>query len=293
MYYEQLMLEESFSKKNLIKYCREELGDEKYTKIRKKMHKKINKYLHKEYWKSKNDYITAICMLDIPIDNIIDTMFISVMKFNETTIQHLSNEIGNLFGDLNDIFIQIQIGADLLSACDETIYSIYQSGDDEEGLMVESLIEFSDEVKAKISMFIYQPPMLTKPMNINNNYQSGYLSWNDSVILGGYEKQHNKPVRLDVLNILNNIGFVLDEVTCNKLHISKNELDKENLDNWEQKIREENILFKFYKSKEFFFNHKLDSRQRIYSQGYHLNVQGDEYNKACINLAKYEVVELT
>jgi len=51
------------------------------------------------------------------------------------------------------------------------------------------------------------------------------------------------------------------------------------------------MLIEEYKNKTMFFNHRLDSRQRIYSQGFHINYQSDEYGKAMVNLAKFEYCE--
>jgi DNA-directed RNA polymerase len=41
----------------------------------------------------------------------------------------------------------------------------------------------------------------------------------------------------------------------------------------------------------FYLTHRYDKRGRTYAQGYHVNTQGNCWNKAVIELADEEVVE--
>ena len=41
---------------------------------------------------------------------------------------------------------------------------------------------------------------------------------------------------------------------------------------------------------QFYLTHKYDRRGRTYAVGYHVNSQGTDYNKACLELAKEEVI---
>lgn len=40
---------------------------------------------------------------------------------------------------------------------------------------------------------------------------------------------------------------------------------------------------------EFYLTHRYDTRGRTYSQGYHVNPQGNDWNKAIVEFAKEEV----
>lgn len=287
---EQYIKEEQYSKRNIIKFIQEKKTQFDNKKIA--LISKINDYLHDSYWSSKEDYITAISMIDeISVEDIADHILIMSMKYQTTTtIQNVSNDLGNLYSKyIDDVFIRVQIGSDLLYICKGITYNLNKTG---KGILFNTLLPTSSATKLLLAQYMYQPPMVCKPLKINNNYQSGYLTWNDSVILGDKFKKHNKLVRLDVINILNGIGFVLDPEVMKEKHHSKNTLEGQDLINWEQYIKEQELLEQEYKGKVFYFNHKLDSRQRIYSQGYHLNYQGDEYNKALISLAKKEIVPL-
>jgi DNA-directed RNA polymerase len=43
---------------------------------------------------------------------------------------------------------------------------------------------------------------------------------------------------------------------------------------------------------EFYLTHRYDKRGRCYAQGYHVNPQGNDWNKAVIELAEKEVVTI-
>ena len=279
-----------YSKKNLIKIIKNSIDSSDTSNVTIKLLAKVNEYLHGDWWSSKNDYITAICMSDVCVEDIVDHLLICGVKHNNTVVNNIANDIGNMFSEyIDDVFIRVQIGADILFHCEDIIYELVKRGDN---IMFSSWISLDSNEQLLVSKLMYQPPMVCKPLHISNNYMSGYLTFNESVILGSKVKSHNKPIRLDVINTLNSIGFVLDKDTCNKIHKSKDELLGVDLDNWSQYIKEQDMLIEDYKDRKFYFNHKLDSRQRIYSQGWHINYQGDEHNKAMVNLAKYEKVEL-
>ena len=43
-------------------------------------------------------------------------------------------------------------------------------------------------------------------------------------------------------------------------------------------------------SDKFYLTHRYDKRGRTYAQGYHVNPQGNSWNKAIINFANKEVI---
>ena len=284
-YTEQLILEETFSKKNTLKLLKETITSEYFIRIRKQLIFCINKYLHKEYWESKADYITAICMLPISISDIADEIMLLTLKHQRTTIQNAANDLGNIF-DIDDEFIKVQIGADLLNECSDIIYKLTR---ERNSIMFTSTIVLDKYARNKMSLFMYVPPMICEPMKISNNFQSGYLTWNESLILGNRHSDHNKPVRLDIINILNKTKFVLDSEVIKEKEKPKKELKGQDLDNWKQYLKEKRALMKMYKYTPFNLTHAYDSRGRVYSKGYHINYQSSEYNKALISLAKKEI----
>lgn len=45
------------------------------------------------------------------------------------------------------------------------------------------------------------------------------------------------------------------------------------------------------KGNKFWMTHRPDFRGRLYSQGYHVNTQGNSFRKAIVELAEPEIVE--
>jgi DNA-directed RNA polymerase len=48
----------------------------------------------------------------------------------------------------------------------------------------------------------------------------------------------------------------------------------------------------FTAGNRFYMTHKYDKRGRTYSQGYHINPQGNDWNKAVIEFADKEVINV-
>lgn len=279
----QIELEETFSKRNIIKELRGIVASEQGKELSGLLKDKVKEYLQGSYWSSKNDYITAVNMMDIGLDDIVDHLLFVCLRESKTTIQSVSFAVGDLYAPfIDDVFIKVQIGSDLIEVCNGLLWNC------SEGIF-KSRYNLSDELKLKISKYMYLPPMIEKPDYISNNRQGGYRTFNENVILGGQYKHHNKTVRLDNINYLNSIKFVLDKEVIKEVEVRKKpfKTEQDKL-NWEQYLKECELVKEEYKDKEFYFSHAVDSRGRIYCKGYHLSYQGTEYQKASISLAKYE-----
>ena len=284
---EQFAREDKYSKKGLVNICKKVLKTELGEGVVNILSSKVKEYLCGKYWQSKQEYITAICLTDISSVDIAEQVVITTLRNEETTINTVANEIGSLFEQyIDDVFMRVQIGADIIIACNSLIYDL----DKKDEVIFKSRLVLDDNDKLEVSKYMYLPPMVVQPLQINSNNQSGYYTFNNSVILGGKYKQHNKPVRLDVINILNKIGFVIDKEVAKNIELPKELPEGQDLINYIVFIAQQQMLIKEYEDKTFYFNHKLDSRQRIYSQGHHLQYQGTEYRKALVSLAKAEIV---
>jgi hypothetical protein len=135
--------------------------------------------------------------------------------------------------------------------------------------------------------------MVCVPLDLSNNYDSGYLSVKESLILGK-GNHHDGNICIDVLNTINKVALKLD--TAFLLQVEEEptfELDTaEKRDMWLNFKSQSAIMYALMHSlgNEFYLTHKVDKRGRIYSQGYHLNTQGTAFKKAMIELANEEVI---
>ena len=161
-------------------------------------------------------------------------------------------------------------------------------------LMVVSCIPLSKTLTDFIENSQYLPPMVCEPLPLTHNHSSGYLTHNDSLILGS-GNHHDGDICLDVLNTINKVAFQLDlEFLCKVEEEPTFELDsQEKVDQW-RRFKEQS--YRFYslmqqQGNHFYFNNKVDKRGRTYACGYHLNPQGAAFKKAMLELAKEEIVE--
>ena len=160
-------------------------------------------------------------------------------------------------------------------------------------LMVVSNIPLSERLVSFIEESQFLPPMVCEPLELTHNYSSGYLTHNDSLILGT-GNHHDGDICLDVLNTMNKVALKLDtDFLCKVEEEPTFDLDtQDKLDQWnkfkEQSYRMYSLLAS--QGNRFYFNHKVDKRGRIYCHGYHISTQGTSFKKASLEFAKEELV---
>lgn len=160
-------------------------------------------------------------------------------------------------------------------------------------LMVVSRIPLPETVLGFIENSQYLPPMVCEPLELTHNYSSGYLTHNDSLILGT-GNHHDGDICLDVLNTMNKVALKLDTDFLSTVEEEPTfELDnQEKTDQWNAFKRQS---YEFYslmcnQGNHFYLTHKVDKRGRIYAMGYHITTQGTAFKKASIELAHEEIV---
>lgn len=155
-------------------------------------------------------------------------------------------------------------------------------------------LELPELLQDRIILSCYVPPKdsITK------------VKSNKGIILGSKFNKHDKPISLDVINTLNSQEYILDSwfVDNHKKPWFQDEKDTSKLTDvekakyeiqlktWEQYQEQLEVFIKHLKDNPFYFEHKYDMRGRVYVRGYHFSTQGTSYEKACINLNKYEHV---
>ena len=155
-------------------------------------------------------------------------------------------------------------------------------------------LELPELLQDRLILSCYVPPKdtITKVRN------------NKGIILGNKFNKHDKPLSLDVINILNSQEYILDswfvdnhkkpwfqdEKDVSKLSEVEKAKYEIQLKTWEQYQEQLEVFIKHLKDNPFYFEHKYDMRGRVYVKGYHFTTQGTSYEKACINLNKYEYV---
>lgn len=251
----------------------------------------IENYMAGTYYDSKMRRIKQLKNLDIPA--LVLEMFVGVAYclkpelFTSVTAQMASRL---KFSDKTDAITTV---AELMAVLCMTDAFDIMKADKMASLMVISRIKLSDETIDFIENSEYLPPMVCIPKELENNYSSGYLTHNDSLILGS-GNHHDGDICLDVLNTLNRVELRLDTEFLSKVEEEPTfDLDSQDKQDLWNKFKRQS--YAFYSlivqcGNKFYLTHKVDKRGRIYASGYHISTMGTAFKKASVELFKQEVV---
>ena len=209
--------------------------------------------------------------------------------------------------NMSDKVEAIHTMAEIIAVLGET--DLFDNKKTREGWIVISRVGLDAEVTQYADNALYLPPLIIKPRKVRSNRDSGYITQRgESLILGFYENHHDDNICLDVLNTLNSNEYELDtdfinqyEEQWHREELSQQEYeelshaDREiyNMDakTW-KKFQEQGKFFQhlmIHHGNSFYLCNKVDKRGRIYSSGYHVNVQGSSFKKAMVNFKHHEI----
>lgn len=208
--------------------------------------------------------------------------------------------------NMSDKVEAIHTMAEIIAVLGET--DLFDNKKTREGWIVISRVELDSEVTQYADNALYLPPLIIKPRKVRHNRDSGYITQRgESLILGFYENHHDDNICLDVINILNSNEYELDtdfidnnvmewsepEFEVGKhTHYEEEQITAMSKDYFENYFKEQSKFFiKLMKhhGNSLYITNKVDKRGRIYSQGFHINPQGDSYHKAMLNLKQREI----
>lgn len=192
-----------------------------------------------------------------------------------------------------------QTCANLLLKCAEADF-LYWFMDRQEFMFK---FDITTEVQLDLERYQYPLPMVIPPKEITNNLQTGYLTIKNSIILR--DNHHDGDVCLDHINSVNKIKLRINSRVAQLIQNSWKNLDHakegEDYEEYQKRVKAfqkydrtaRDVMQLLEISSEdgtFYLTHKYDKRGRCYSQGYHVNYQGNAWNKAVIEFAKGEIV---
>ena len=289
----QTSVEHKFSKKNIESYVLKEIeADPEVIKRIDNTVVAVSEWMNVDHYESKNERKQQLKSLDIPqlIKEILVPIF---MLTREEKVTSIVGRIAHLL-HFSDKMDGIKTISELLAImCLNDLFTIYKDHKYDE-LKVKNDFRLSDRTLKFIDQTKYLPPMVCRPKEIKNNYQSGYLTFDDSLILGT-GNHHEGDLCLDNINRLNAIPLSLNL----KLLKRYEETSKKDLDTPEKEKAFNKMVQDSYRvyidivnqGNEFHLTHKVDKRGRTYAQGYHVNTQGSDYKKAIIDFHEKEIIE--
>lgn len=289
----QEMNEERFNRKHIDAKIRKEIesNPELQTKL-DQGEQLVIEYMSQDYYASKNARIEQLVELDIRA--MVLDLFIGVAYslrpelFSSVTAQ-MSSRL-----KFSDRVQAITTVAELLAIlCQTDAFDIFKENK-QSSLMLVSRLALSDELIDFIELSQFLPPMVCEPLKLTHNFSSGYLTHNDSLILGS-GNHHDGDICLDVLNTLSKVALKLDKEFLSTVE-EEPTFDLDSQDKIDQWNRFKKQCYTFYsllanQTDAIYLNHKVDKRGRIYAHGYHINTQGTAFKKAMLEFADEEVVQ--
>lgn len=194
--------------------------------------------------------------------------------------------------------------SDPFQACADALHKAVNANLIKWGIRTDKFVvnfDIPEDVQQELDQYQYPLPCVVLPQHVRTNRDTGMFRSRGSIILK--DNHHEEDVCLDHINRMNRIKFSLDFETAIMVQNSWRNLDKpkagEEKGEYEKRVRafdkydrsSREVMAKLIMAdNEFYLTHKFDKRGRIYSQGYHVNYQGNPWNKAVIELADKEHV---
>jgi hypothetical protein len=252
----------------------------------------VKAYLAGTYYASKMARIAQLQNMDVPA--IVLDIFVGVAYYQRMELfTSASSQIAARlkFSDKTEAIattaelMAVLCGTDAFDICKESKMA---------SLMVISRIPLDDALIEFIENSAFLPPMVCEPLPLTHNFSSGYLTHNDSLLLGS-GNHHDGDLCLDVLNTISKVALQLDTAFLSQVEEEPTyELDTpEKVEQWLNFKRQSYHFYNLMATQgnKFFLNHKVDKRGRIYAHGYHISSQGAAFKKAMVEFAHEELVE--
>lgn len=290
---EQRNMENKYSRSNIRAAVLKDIKDSELSPIITASIEAIRKYTHGDYYESKNKRIRYL-RDTMQVTEIVTEIMIIILSVQGTQpIQAAASKLAHKL-KFKDMWDGIRTASEILAVvCEADMFDIILAKNSETGsLMIESNFSLSDDTLLYLENTKYLPPMVCEPQPIVDNMSSGYLTKNESVILGA-GNHHDDYQALDTLNIAQAVPLALNEYVFEMEETSKKPLDTdEKMRNFFRMVTSSRLVYHEMKrlGNRFFLTWKYDKRGRMYSQGYQINIQSTSFKKAIISLADKQVI---
>lgn len=285
---EQITIEDTYSRKN-IRYHVMKLIDIEHKVFRQAVNRFIE-WTRGDYYASKKTRIQKLKLQIEPEDVITEIMAATLILEKETQIQGIATQLSQNF-DFEDMIEGVITASEILTILSKEKWSWYEivtPQEAESGSISIKCKNFSRTLKDFIDNTMYLPPLIVKPKNWTTNTQGGYLSVTDKCILGNLVNTF-KYCRLEILNHLQSIKWKIDTNISILPEESNKPIKGKALEEFNIQKSITKSLINNYKD-GFYMVWKYDRRGRMYSQGYHINLQSTKYKRALFNFAKEELL---
>jgi hypothetical protein len=298
---QQEIIENQFNKK-LLRFKLKEIVIKEYKSFVEKAVEHVIIYMSKAYYPSKDARIEQLKKHDI--EQLAISLIAGTLQYQAPyPFTAACGELAGLLGWSDKPDAVKTVGELLAVICNSDAYDINRKSDDT--FEVVSRLYLSEELIRWVENTQYLPPMIVKPLEVKHNKDTGYLTVKDSLVLGK-GNYHNGNICLDAINIANSVQLKLDTDFVSKYELEFNprtkpkrkpvteiglRTAKDNFNHYKKMTYRTMLLIASAENK-FYLTHRVDKRGRLYSCGYHINSQGTAYNKACIEFAIEEHIDV-
>lgn len=285
--------ERRFSRKHINDYIRTFILEDKHClKVLHKTIDEVKAWLNAKHYPKKTARLAELAKLDIR--ELVLDLLVHITYYQEPELfTGVTGQMAYRMG-----FVEkresIQTVAECLAVmCEGNGFDIFKESK-QSSMMLVSTLPLPRALEEAIDRSTYLPPMVCEPNKVTNNFESGYLTHNDCIVLGK-ANGHTGDLCLDVINTQNSNVYQMDlDFLCTVEEEPTHEIkDRQSLVNWNEFKAQSYELYTLLaqQGNRFWFTHKVDKRGRLYSQGYHLNPQGTAFKKAMLELKHKETVK--
>jgi hypothetical protein len=282
-----------FSRKHIDKYLTKHIRET--PELEAKVHHGVallEAWLEPDYYPQKRARLDQLNELEL--EGLVREIFTGIAYVPEETLfvsvtAQLACRMG--FADHRDSILTV---AEIVAVlCGTDAFDITKE-DRDASMMLQSTMHLPDELIDAIERSLYMPPMVSEPMDVTSNFESPFLTFNDSLILGK-GNGHLGDICLDVINTQNKVALKLDtEFLSTVEEEPTHELDTvDKVQQWKQFKYQSYCVYNLIATQgnKFYLPNKYDKRGRNYAQGYHITTQGSPFKKAMIELHNEELIE--
>ena len=164
-------------------------------------------------------------------------------------------------------------------------------------LYIQSRVQLHEKLKQMIENTRVLPPMVCPPRLLRHNWQTGHVVTNTGGVILGKGNKHSEDVCLDFINLMNTTNLELNTDFLCKVEEEPKEVPdtvekQQQWDDFKKKSYHYYMLLAKQSVNGIWFNWKVDTRGRLYSEGYYINPQGTAFKKAMLDFKEKQTVEV-
>lgn len=291
--------ERKFSKKLVMKSIFKNVSDIEFLKLEiENLSTHIENFLSSPYDREVEMFDKFF--INNSIEDVVTEILLRTFVVQNTTLTQLVGMVKPTISGLQDTDL-IQVTAEIIGVTLVNSTLISGSALPSGVVVINSNVCLGEEALAALEFACYVPPMIEPPLKVASNRECGYHVLKRGLVLNS---SHDMPQNYTAINLINgvplridpnilamDIDLTLEDLPADRFHypkeIKNHEIAKRTEETFNKRTKElaTNLL-----GVDFYTPHSPDFRGRLYSNGYHIHTQGNDYRRALISLNHVEEI---